>query len=466
MPRRLIARVLIGLALPLLLRTGASAQPPAAASQAPRPGPAKNFVLPTPTRFTLPNGLAVTMVPFGTVPKIRVQLAVDAGNVYEGAAQVWLADTVGQMLQEGTTAMTADEVARAVAGMGGELSIAVGPDRATIFTDVLSDRGPQALQILADVVQRPRLPEADLARVKANLVRTLAIQKSTPQSIALEKFAALMYGEHPYGRIFPTEAMLTGYTLADVKAFHRDHYGPKRARLYVAGVFDAKAMEAAIRAAFGSWTGGLEKAPPLPPAQPPGFALLDRPGAPQSTVMLGLRVPDPSSADWIGLEVTDSLLGGSFGSRITANIREQKGYTYSPNSTISTHPKVAHWVEQADITTDVTGPALKEVYAEIDRIRKEPAAQAELQGILNNSVGVFLVQNASRGGVISRLSFVDQYGLGDEYLSSYVKRVLAVTPADVQRIANAHLVPDRMTLVVVGDAKTVKDQVSPFATKR
>ncbi len=268
MPRRLIARVLIGLALPLLLRTGASAQQPAAASQAPRPGPAKNFVLPTPTRFTLPNGLAVTLVPFGTVPKVRVQLAVEAGNVYEGAAQIWLADTVGQMLQEGTTAMTADEVARAVAGMGGELSIAVGPDRATIFTDVLSDRGPQALQILADVVQRPRLPEADLARVKANLVRTLAIQQSTPQSIALEKFAALMYGEHPYGRIFPTEAMLTGYTLDDVKAFHQGHYGPKRARLYVAGVFDAKAVEAAIRAAFGPWTGGLEKAPPLPAAQP------------------------------------------------------------------------------------------------------------------------------------------------------------------------------------------------------
>jgi zinc protease len=176
-----------------------------------------------------------------------------------------------------------------------------------------------------------------------------------------------------------------------------------------------------------------------------------------------LRVPDPSAEDWVPLEVTDALLGGSFGSRITSNIREQKGYTYSPYSTLSAHPRQAHWVETADVTTKVTGDAIKEIFAEIDRLRKEAPPAAELRGIQNNLAGIFVVQNASRGGVIGRLAFVDMHGLGEGYLSGYVKRVTAVTPDDVRRIANEYLAPDKMTLVVLGDVKTVKDQVSPWA---
>ena len=367
-----------------------------------------------------------------------------------------------QMLQEGTTALTADALARELASMGGELSVTVGPDRTNVYTDVLAERGPHAVRLLADVVQRPRLPESELPRVKANLARTLAIQRSTPQSIALEKFQALMYGDHPYGRLFPTEAMLSGYTPEHVRTFHREHFGPRRARLYVAGVFDPAPMEAMIREAFNAWTGGVEAAPPLPTPQARGFALIDRSGAPQSTVLLGVHVPDPSSKDWIALEVADSLLGGSFASRITSNIREQKGYTYSPFSSVNTHPKHAHWVEQADVTTDVTGAALKEIFSEIDRLRREPPPEKELQGIQNNMAGVFLVQNASRGGLIGRLSFVDQHGLGDAYLATYVKRVMAVTPEDVRRVVNGYLVPDKMTLVVVGDTKTVAGQLEPW----
>jgi zinc protease len=405
------------------------------------------------------------MVAFGTVPKVRVQLVVGAGNLYERANEIWLADTTGEMLQEGTTALTADALARELASMGGELSVTVGPDRANLVTEVLAERGAQAVRVLADVAQRPRLPESELARVKATLARNLAIQKDTPQAIAIEQFAALTYGDHPYGRVFPTEAMLNSYTLEDVRRFHRDHFGPKRARLYIAGVFDAAAMEAAAREAFGAWAGAAEVRPPVPAERPRAFKLVDRAGAPQSTILLGLRVPDPSSKDWVALEVTNSLLGGSFASRITSNIREQKGYTYSPSSTISTHPKDAQWVEQADVTTAVTGAALKEIFAEIDRLRREAPPAGELRGIQNNLAGVFVVQNASRAGLIGRLSFVDQHGLGDQYLSTYVNRVMAVPPDEVRRVANEFLDPEKMTLVVVGDEKTVQDQVAQWASK-
>ena len=439
----------------------------AAQKQAPpAPGPAKDFVIPSPKQFTLSNGLPVTMVPFGLVPKVTIRLVVEAANVHEQKEQVWLADLTGNMMREGTTALSADAIAREFAAMGGQLAVNVGPDAANVVTDVLADHGVKAVQLIADVAQRPRLPESELTRVKSNMVRDLAIQRSTPQSLAAEKFAELVYGDHPYGRLFPTEALLSGYTLDQVRAFHRDHFTAGRARLYIAGVFDAAAMEAAVRKAFDGWAkGAAGTAPPKPAPRTGGFALIDRAGAPQSTVMLGLRVPDPSHADWVALQVTDSLLGGSFASRITANIREQKGYTYSPGSSIDTHPGVARWYETADVTTNVTGPSLKEIFFEIDRLRKEAPPVGELQGIKNNLAGVFVVQNGSRAGVIGQLVYVDRHGLGDQYLTSYVKRVMAVTPEDVRRVANEYLTPDKMTLVVVGDTKTVQEQLTPWSKR-
>lgn len=434
--------------------------------QPPAPGPARDFVIPAPTRFTLENGLPVTMVPFGRVPKVTVRLVVDAGNVDEEKNEIWLADLLGRMLQEGTEALGADALAREFAGMGGQLGISVAPDTTTITTDVLSEHGARAVALVAGVARQPRLPASELSRLKASLVRDLAVQRTSPQAIAAEKFNELVYGDHPYGRTFPTEAMLNGYTLEQVTAFHREHFGAGRSRLYVAGVFDRAAMEAAVRQAFDGWA----KGPPAPERKPPArsttrFALVDRAGAPQSTLRLGLTVADPSTPDWIPLAVTDSLLGGSFASRITSNIREDKGYTYSPFSTISAHPDVAHWVQSADVTTAMTGASLKEIFFEIDRLRKEEPSREELQGIKNNLAGVFVVQNASRGGVISQLAFVDLHDLGPDYLTQYVKRVMAVSPEAILRMANKYLTPGQMMLVVVGDEKTIKEQVAPYIKK-
>jgi len=156
----------------------------------------------------------------------------------------------------------------------------------------------------------------------------------------------------------------------------------------------------------------------------------------QSTVVVGLPVPDPSNRDYTALQVTDALLGGAFGSRITSNIREQKGYTYSPYSTVTTHSRDAFWAEVADVTTNVTGPSLKEIFGEIEKLRKEAPPTDELRGIQNNMAGIFTLQNASRGGVIGQLQFVDLHGLPDTYLTEYVKRVMAVSPAEVQRIVD------------------------------
>ena len=445
----------------------ALAAPAAGAQQReapPAPGAPKDFRLPPKTTFTLDNGMEVAMVPFGVVPKATVRLVLRSGNVNEQPNEVWLADVTGDMLQEGTTSRTAQQLSQALADMGGALGVRVGPDQTRIDTDVLTERVPDAVRLLAEVVRRPRLPESELPRIRANRLRQLSIQRSQPQPLADERFAQLLYGDHPYGRLFPTEAMLRGYTADHVRKFYASNYGAARATLYVAGVFDRAATEAAIRAAFGDWPRGAPPAavPPPRPRTQRQFALLDRPNAPQSTIYLGLAVPDPSQRDWIALQTTDALLGGSFGSRITTNIREQKGYTYSPFSSVRPHYRDANWVQVADVTTNVTGAALKEILGEVGRLQKEPPPPAELRGIQNNLAGIFTLQNASRGGVIDRLAFVDLHGLGDDYLTQYVRRVLAVTPADVQRVTREYLRPERMTLVIVGDKRLVAPQVAPY----
>ena len=448
-----------------LLALAAATSPALAQKEAP-PAPAapKDFRLPPKTSFTLPNGMEVTMVPFGMTPKVNIQVVLRTGNANEAANEVWLSDITADLMKEGTTTRSGAEVAREFASMGGALNVVVQSDESRFGTDVLTERAPEAVRLLADVVRNPRLPESELPRLKANRLRQLAIAKSQPQSLAEERFSQILYGDHPYGRVFPTEAMLGGYTIENARRFYENNFGAARARIYVAGVFDRATVEQAIRDAFGNWATGNPPVTLPAPKQPTTreVALLDRPNAPQSTIYLGLPVIDPSKPDWIPLQVTNSLLGGSFGSRITSNIREQKGYTYSPYSTVRTHYRDANWVEIADVTTNVTGASLKEIFAEIERLQKEPPTEAELRGIQNYISGIFTLQNASREGLISRLDFVDLHGLPDDYLTGYVKRVYSVTPADVQRVTSTYIRPEAMTLVVVGDKATVESQLAPY----
>jgi predicted Zn-dependent peptidase len=438
--------------------------PVAAQKETPPPaGAPKDFKLPSKREFTLDNGMAVTLVPFGTVPKAAVMLAVRTGRINETADQVWLSELVGDLMQEGTKTLSAAHLAEATARMGGSLSVGVEYDLTTIGGEVLGERAQDMIRLVADVTRNPLLPESELDRLKADRLRSLSIQKSQPQPIAEEKFRGTLYGSHPYGRLFPTEQMLQRFTAAQVRDFHRTNFGARRAHLYVAGVFDAPAAESAIRKAFADWAPGPAPQELRPQAQARRtLALLDRPQAVQSTIVLGLPVPDPAHPDYTALQVTNSLLGGAFGSRITSNIREQKGYSYAPNSSVTDLYRQAHWAEQADVTTNVTGASLKEIFKEIDRLRTEAPPEPELTGIKKNLAGIFTLQNSSRLGIIGRLQFVDLHGLPDSYLTDYVKRVLAVTPEQVKMVAQKYLRPERMTIVVVGDKKTVAQQIKPY----
>ncbi|MCG3119612.1 MAG: hypothetical protein ALAOOOJD_02050 [bacterium] len=245
-----------------------------------------------------------------------------------------------------------------------------------------------------------------------------------------------------------------------VKNFYATNFGAARARLYVAGRFDAQAVAAAIREAFGDWARGSDIMINIPkPVTQRAVHMVDRPGAAQSTIYLGLPVVDPSHKDYMALMVTNTLLGGFFSSRVTANIREDKGYTYSPFSSISSRYRDAYYVQIADVTTDVTGPALKEIFYEINRLQGEAPSEEELNGVKNYLAGSFVRQNSARGGIIGQLAFLGLHDLDDSYVTEYVKNVFAVTPADVQRMAQTYLRDEEMTLAITGDVKKIKAPV-------
>lgn len=446
-----------------LFPAGARADDPPMREKAPEPGAPRPFRLSTPARFTLGNGLKVTLVPYGSVPKALVRLTVRSGNVNEFEKQVWLSDLTGDLLLEGTKTRSATRIAQDAAAMGGEVAVNTGADATTIGGEVLSEFAPAMVALVGDVVQNPAFPGSQLARLKANQARRLSLAKSEPGQMATEAFRAAVYPGHPYGRVFPKPEELQALALDDAKAFYAANIGADRATLFVVGVFDAKATEAAIRTAFAGW----RKATSTVPAPPAGshkraLVVVDRPGASQSTIQLGLPVADPTNPDYVPLLVMDSLLGGSFGSRITSNIREQKGYTYSPNSAVSPRRKTATWVETADVTTNVTGPSLKEIFGEIDRLRAEPPSAAELKGIQNYIAGFYVLRNSTRAGIAGQLFFLELHGLPDSYLTGFPTRVHAVTPEEVTRIARTYIKPDEMTLVVVGDRKVIDEQLKPY----
>ena len=452
----------------ILLWATVMAFPTSAQKQAPpEGGPAKAFTVPVNETYTLPNGMMVTLVPYGNIPKATLSMALATGSVTEGPQRVGVASLTADLMKEGTARLNAEQLAEATAGMGSSLDITAGPDQTIVRMDVLEEFAPRAVSLLADVLEHPRLPESELPRLKNNMLRRIALDSSKPQIRALEQFRKILYGDHPYGTVLPTEADVKKLTIAEVKDYYGANFGALRAHFYVAGKFNVAAVKGAISEAFVGWTKGNARleTPPRPKPQRI-LEVSDRPGAPQSTLIVGLPVPSPTSPDAIPLLVTNALLGGSFNSRITANIREQKGYTYSPRSEISRRYHDAYWAESADVTTQVTGASLKEIFSEIDRLEKEPPSSTELKGIQNYLSGLFVIQNSSRGALIGQLQFVDLQGLGQDYLKTYVSKVSAVTPAEVQRITEEYLKPGEMTVVVVGDQSKMKEQLAPFQERK
>lgn len=418
----------------------------------------RGFSMPKIETYSLKNGMQVTLVPFGRVPKAYVLTTVQVGNLNDGDTP-WISDLTAELMGEGSDGKAASEIALEAALMGGDVNIGVGLDRTTVSMDVLSESVPDAIGLIAGVIQRPDFPETEFERIQQNMLRNISISATQPGTLAQDAFMKAVYPEHPYARaVLPDAEAFSALTLEDAKAFHTENFGAERTHIYVVGQFDRRAARNAIKKSFQKW----EKGPStlkMPPDMPSGpkVSLIDRPGAVQSTIQLGKRVPPIDNS--IDLEAADTILGGYFSSRITRNIREDKGYTYSPNSAVSLERNAAYWSQNADITSEATGPALAEIVKEIRGLQDAPPPAEELRGVKNYLNGIFVIQLASRGGVAGRLAFVDMHDLGVDYLENYVPTVEALTPETVQQAAQENFQIDEMSLAVVGDLASVRSQL-------
>ena len=421
---------------------------------------AKDFKLSAKQIQKYANGLQSTLVHYGTIPKVTISLVIKTGNVHETTNQIWLADLTGRLLREGTAKMNFAGLSKKTAMMGGSLNITVGLAQTTISGSVLSEYAPAFIQLISDLVINPAFPASEVERLKSDLKRRLSVQKAVPQSIATEKFFEAMYGNQRYGKTFPTEQMINSYTAETVKEFYDQNFGAKRSVLYVVGSFDEVAVKKAISGSLTKWKEGAEVNYPKITALPVNDTMIiDRKGAPQTTVMLGLPILTPDNKDYIPMVVTNSLLGGSFGSRITSNIREDKGYTYSPFSTLNNRIGSSTWYEQADVTSEHTVESLLEIEKEVKKLGAIEPSKDELKGIQNYEAGIFVLQNSSPAGIIGQLNFLDLYGLPDSYLDNYVKNIHAVTPSKVTQTANTYIQYDKMAKVMVGDKEGIEKQI-------
>ena len=453
--RRTIAALLV-LVAPLAAQQQARQTPPTG-------GRPRDFRVPAGRTVQLDNGMGINFVQYGSVPKAQVLLIVRSGNLNEAGSQVWLSDLMTDLMREGTTTRNAAAISAQAAAMGGDVFTGTGLDQSTVQGDVLGEAVPEMIRLVADVAMHPAFPESELARIKANRGRNLAVQLRQPGAMTLRSFRETMYPDHPYGRLFPTPEQLNGYSIDQIRAFYAANWGAARAQLYVVGRFDERAAEAAARETFGSWQRGADAITNVPaPVARRALVTNDRPQAPQSTLIVGVPVANPSSADWIPQVVTNTMLGGYFSSRITANIREDKGYTYSPFSSLSSRYHDTYWAEQADVTTAHTGASLREIFFEIDRLRSEAPPAADLESAQNYLSGIFVLNNSSRFGIANQLGFVRLQGLDRTYLTNYVRNVMAVTPADVQRVAQTYLDPGKMLISVTGDLNVIREQIAPY----
>ena len=462
MPRRMIASFTAAALSAGLLAAPAAAQAPDRGTRPPL-GPVPELDLPSLQRSTMANGLELIVVEKREVPLVQLNVLVGAGSAREEASRLGLASLTADMLDEGAAGRSALDIGEAFESLGARFSISAGLHTAQLSLRVPVTRLPEALAIAADVLLRPDFPAGELERKRADRITGLIRRHDEPNAIAAAAFDRIVYGEgHPYGRTSGgTEATLTAITVDDLRAFHRAWYRAGNATVVVVGDIEAAAARRIVEDALGGWQGGDVPAADIPgPSAHSGRTvyLVDKPGSAQSVISIGhLGVPR-STPDYATLEVLNTVLGGSFTSRLNQNLREDKGYTYGAGSDFDFGIGTGAFSASAAVQTDATAPALAEFVNELEAIR-EPIPADELERARNFLAMRYPAGFQSVAAVAGRIGELVQYDLPDDTFDRYVASVLGVTPDAALEAARARIRPDDLAFVVVGDRARIEDSI-------
>lgn len=428
---------------------------------APRP-----YKLPTVTSYTLDNGLNVQLLEDHRVPFVTVNLGMQFGSVLDPKDMLGLAAVTADMLTEGTTTKSSKQIAEEVDFIGGGLKAASDSDFTLLTGSSLSGYTDRLFAMISDVLLNPTFPDNELKLKKTNILQELVMKRTQPDFLSDERFSKVVFGDHPYSVVAPTPETVKNLNRDALQNFHKQNYLPNRAYLVVVGDFDMAKMKELIAKSLGSnWKSGNAEAVTFEPAKKQNgrrIYLVDRPGSVQTSIKvgnLGIKKTDP---DYFPLMVANEILGGSAHSRLFTNIREEKGYTYGAYSGFSASKEPGSFAEEAEVRTEVTGPALFEFLHETARIRNLKATDTELKDAKNYLVGSFQLGLETQAGLARRLLEGKLYNLPANYLETYADKIMAVNLNDVRRVANGHMDIDNMVITVVGDAGKIKEELEFF----
>jgi len=439
-------------------------------SRLPLPGPDPGFTFPVADKQRLGNGLSVWTVERPGLPMVSLMLVLPGGSALDPEDRPGLASLTADMLDEGAGDRSAIEMQEALARIGAELDTETGPDSVVLSLALLDRFVPQGLELLSDVVVRPRLGAPDFERVRTLRTNRIRQLKDVPSVNADAVFVRAIYGTRPYGHLsIGSSASLAGMDAGDVAGFHRVHYDPSRATLIAVGAIDGEAFARRAEEAFGSWRRGANESIAAEQAgrgtsdgadgavPAPRLLIVDRPGAAQTELRVGHGGVPRKTPDFHVLVLLNAVLGGHFSSRLNLNLRERKGYTYGVRSAFDFRRMAGPFSVQTSVQTDATADAAAEVLGELRDIgRDRPADDAERSLSVATLTKGFPRNFETAGQVARGLAQLAIYELPDDTFDVFAPRIRALTADDVTRAAGRYLHPDRAVVVAVGDCSRIK----------
>ena len=438
---------------------------PVEVAGAPALAPERQVTWPKRTRTRLANGLEVILAASHTIPKFHGELLFRSGNAAVADRAIGLAEMTATLLRSGTQKRASRKIEEDLRRIGADLSSHAGSDASAISFSGLSEFAEPLLGLVEELAREASFPEAEFERERRQKLEEVRLQRTQPSFLAGERLRKVLFGAHPYAHVAPTETQVAGYKLDDLGAVYRELYTPQNGLLLLVGDFEPQEMLKGIETVFRSWIGKQPEAKAFPePANPRGrrVYLVHMPGAVQTQILAGCHAITRRHPDWIKLGVTNCLYGGAFNSRLVMNIREDKGYTYSPRSAVTPLRQHGFFSVSAAVRNDVVAASLTEIFYELDKLRSLSVPAAELADAQNYLSGVFSLALATQEGLLTQFSTVAEHELPDDYLETYRAKVRAVTPEELLATARKYLDSANLQIVLAGDRAQIESQAALF----
>ena len=431
----------------------------------PELAPERAVTWPKRMRARLSNGLQVVLAEAHSIPKFHGELFFRAGEALVSERSVGLAEMTSAVLRTGTTKRSSRQIEEDLRRLGADLGASSGQDTSAISFAGLSEFAEPLLQLVNELAREASFPEAEFERERRQKLEEVKLERTSPGFLAGERLRKVLFGAHPYARISPSEVQVAAYKRGDLESVYREIYTPENALLVLVGDFDPQALLRIIERIFGSWAG--KKPAAKEAASPPQLRgrrvyLVHNPGSVQTQILAGCRAITRKHPDWIRLGLTNSLYGGAFNSRLVMNIREDKGFTYSPRSGVTPLRQHGYFSISAAVRNDVVAASLTEIFYEIDKLRSLPVPAAELADAQNYLTGLFSMGLATQEGLLSQFSTAELHELPEDYLETYREKVRALSSADLLATARRYFDSANMQIVIVGERAQVEEQARLF----